>query len=357
MEKGVISSQVAWIFILFAGFFILILSLKIVAIHQSLSDQKLSLSVASNLKRHIKTSATSKDTKFVIQTFGGTVHNSCSGFVINGRQTLSTPVFSSQSVSSESGKWIVFTQPFNFPTHLNNFIMLIAPTDKFVFVYDSSNQTQKDIVDSIKDDLPTQQDFEMPVYTTNKSSLLSALSYANSVRNSRIRIIYLKQNTPTSFNNNKISLYWIQPISKDGSFGNVTFYTYEDKKLIRGILPYFDIHFLPAYICSDYTIAKCNLAKYLKDAYYKLEIEDNTMILLENTNSYGKSCPTLMNDFVSKIMYDFLNDLKTIGALNYSNSDVLIKKLLQSKEKIHSDEQRVSSQNEALMVHSCPTMY
>ncbi|GEM_PF-6631644 len=353
-KRAVLASQMTWIFILIAGAFIFLISFKLISIHKSVSQTKLAIQIASKLKANVATFSTTQNAYSSIQTFGGTIHNSCNGLVISSSQTLPIFVFSRDSLSSNSGFWNVFVHPFNFPMSSGNLVTIVDPQTVFVFVYDSNNASQVGIVNQVKSLLPSQNRTSVPVRIKDSSDISSALSFASSLKNNHFNIITFSDYSNSLPSN--VNLYYVQygslQYNPDGTlssgFGNVTFYKSKNGQAHReGVLSFFGFPLLASYVCSDFDVASCNLQKLLQGSYYTLNISAQRLLYLQ------QGFPECSQHFSYVV--------KDVAELNSVISKLLeqenYEKLNKYAHILWKEQIAVSSDNEALLEESCPTLY
>ncbi len=367
-KKAVLASQMTWIFVLIVGAFIFILSYRIISIHQSISDEKLTLKIANLIKTNIETTASSKNIKTVIQTFGGTVKNSCEGLKISESQQLPIYVFSKDSITSTTGRWIIFSHPFKFPMISNNIISLVDPRTVFVFVYDKNDDVQSSVVSKIKALLPSDLNLSVHLKILEEDNFNDAASALKPFGDAPVSLICFEDpnsnlNQLSKFN---INIYKVSPY-QNGDFGNVTFYSKSKSRILfnKGSLPYFNHGILTAYTCSDYDVASCNLVRVLASSEYVLKVYSGK---LKEINMRASSNPSISSDCVSyssSVITDStvsINLLKLIDVADYpsfSNNQFLdaVKKIQTYAPNLWRAQKTLSLDNEALKEESCPTLY
>ncbi len=367
-KKAVLASQMTWIFVLIVGAFIFLLSYRIVSIHQSISNEKLTLRIASLIKTNIEATASSRDIKTVIQTFGGTIKNSCEGLEISESQQLPIYVFSKDSITSTTGRWLIFSHPFKFPMISNNIISLVDPRTVFVFVYDKNDDVQSRVVSKIEALLPSDLNLSVHLKVLEEDNFNDAASALKSFGDAPLSLICFED--PTSnlnqLNHFNINIYQVSPY-QNGEFGNVTFYSKSSSGIIssRGSLPYFNYELLTAYTCSDYDVASCNLVRLLASSEYILKVYSGK---LKKINVRASSNPSISSDCISyssSVITDSnvaINILKLIDVVDYpsfSNKQFLdaVEKIQTYAPNLWRAQKTLSLDNEALKEESCPTLY
>ncbi len=368
-KKAVLASQMTWIFVLIVGVFIFILSYRIISIHQSISNEKLTLSVANIIKTNIETTASSKNIKTVIQTFGGTVKNSCEGLEISESQQLPIYVFSKDSLTSKTGRWIIFSHPFKFPMVSSNIITLVDPRTVFVFVYDKNNNVQSRIVSELESLLPSDQNLSVHLKIVEADNFNDAVSDLKPFGDAPISLVCFKDPAGSfnQLNQFNINIYQILP-SNDENFGNVTFYSKTNSGIIsnKGSLPYFNYELLTAYTCSDYDVASCNLVRLLASSEYVLKIYSGK---LKEVNGWISSNPSSVSSDCVSYSSSVAGDSDTLIGLvdltkvthypsfSYSQFQEAVKNIQSYAPSIWNAQKTLALDNKALEEESCPTLY
>jgi hypothetical protein len=339
-KKGIVESQMAWIFILFAGALILIVFYRIASNQKEISELRIQAEISSKIRSAITSFSTGYEAKSEIETANALIKNSCEGISVKNSRPINLNVFSFKQLNPKTSKLLVYSVPWNFPFDIDNLILLIEPETKFVIV---KNSKYDNLIQKIKENFPEKTNF------IEVQTIEDALKEESTGKK---RIVMFEQ-TPSfqTKTDKETSFVIIQSISgKDiNNFGEVTFYNTELKNNVYSVVSegtsyYLGFQMLLAAINSDKEIYDCNFKKNMKKFYYFLSIlEERTNNIYKNlqSNSDCKSSVGAAKNIVS----DTKNKLNDFLKNNVGLSD------------FYDYAEKLKIANNELILKSCPEIY
>jgi hypothetical protein len=184
-KKAQAEAQFNWIFVLIVGGVILLFFTAIVLKQKSVSEQKLSANIVSDLESIFTGAYVSKDTSHLLDVPKLDVDFDCSRFYLGqvnkplGKQIVFAP---SKIKGTQVLTW---TLEWNFPFKVVNFLLITSPEMRYVFVYDDSDSLAVDLASSINDSLPDGLNFEFYKYS---SDFFSSITDKN---NYKVRFVFI----------------------------------------------------------------------------------------------------------------------------------------------------------------------
>lgn len=157
-KKAQVDIQFNWIFVMIAGFLILLFFIGIVVKQKDLSKMEISSSKATELRGIITSSQVSTDTKNAIDLPDISIEFVCdskdvSQFRVQGAASINLPtepVFSPDLVQGE--KIILKAVEFSAPFKITNLLFLSSPDIRYIFVFDQN--TADDFALSLYNKMP-----------------------------------------------------------------------------------------------------------------------------------------------------------------------------------------------------------
>ena len=147
-KKSQVDIQFNWIFVMIAGFIILLFFIGIVTKQKDLSKMEISSSKATELRSIITAAQVSTDTKDVIDLPDIYIEfvcdaNDVSQFRVQGAASINLPteaVFSPDLIQGE--KIITKAVDFSAPFKITNLLFLTSPDIRYIFVFESNDFAQ-----------------------------------------------------------------------------------------------------------------------------------------------------------------------------------------------------------------------
>ncbi|MBD3312881.1 hypothetical protein GF345_00405 [Candidatus Woesearchaeota archaeon] len=173
-RKAVVEVQFNWIFILFAGALILVFFIMIINKQKDLSDRKLSVEVLNSLDRIMSGQRASENRQDIINMFEVEMLYSCGGcdcdFSLSGMSKSKGTLVVFAPSSMESDRLLTWTQSWDMPFRVTNFIYLTVPENRYYFI-DPPEHVERDFLENLPanltyeivkagEDIPTIDDIE-----------------------------------------------------------------------------------------------------------------------------------------------------------------------------------------------------
>ncbi len=232
MEKKAIELQFNWIFILIAGALILAFFFSVVQKQRTLSEQKLSLTLSSQMDAVFTGAIESKGTTQPLATPKPGIAFSCSNvceckFYIGsqsnsfGDKLLFAPALLK---NQDARAWAV---EWKLPFRIANFLMLTNPEIKYYFVYESTDQKSAQLFQKIKKAVPAEINAEA-VSTVSGAYSARPQGYAHT------RFVFIGTQEPSlqslsnEFAEEDVSGVWI-----DSDMQKVVFYEKADANALE----------------------------------------------------------------------------------------------------------------------------
>jgi len=204
-KKGQAEVQFNWIFVLVVGGIILIFFTAIVLKQKSVSEQKLSATMAADLETIFAGASVSKGTSHMFEIPNLEMNFDCSRFYMGqinkplGKQVIFAPS------KVKGDKLLTLTLEWNVPFKSSNFLFVTSPDVRYIFVYDSSSL---DLLGLINDSLPSglNAEFYEAADANAVRSLMNSISDKN---NYKVRFVFVvssfDENSLNNFNFSKLS--------------------------------------------------------------------------------------------------------------------------------------------------------
>jgi len=335
-KKGILESQMTWIFILLAGSLILLVFYKVSLNQRQVSELRINAVVYSKLKTAITTFATGAQTKTEIETAGSIFKNTCNGLVVSNSPPIKLNIFSFEELNPKLQKLYVASIPWIFPFNIDNLIFLFEPETVFVIV----NNDFPEITSTIEDSLPEGLKIE------EESSFVDAL---NIKHYGKLRIVLIGDLEPQQRISIKegVSVLVVKP-SSNTDFGELHFYHYKDYELKdEGVSYYLGFPTLIAAMNSNKEIYDCNFKNLLKKLYYSTLIYEKRADIIPK-NPLPRACKNALSYAKSKLG-ETAEKLDTM-----LSSDELEKNDLNDLYNLLVDIKNVDYK---LVLNSCPEIY
>ena len=351
-KKGVVASQLSFIFIIIAGALILTLLIRFAFTYKTISETRINIMVSSKIKAAIQSFGTSEESKTRIQTANAVIHNSCDGIKILGSSSLKMNIFSTPELKPELGELFLFTKKLNIPFYLTNIIVLIEPETRIFVVGDTNSGVGSDLIDAFP--------LELGVEEKELSEFNNIMGEANKVEN-KVLIIVVDDGSEEFRNvkneikeidvrNKDIHLYIVKEI-KPG-FGQVIFYKVNKNKFLQDKKPrfYFD-NLIVGAVTSTNEIYSCNLDRTLEQLLMSVDVYVKRYELLSQSGFLNNNCKQATNKLI--------NELNKIRA----NVEGLIEKVSKNEatkndfEKVYDSLMKLEDYNNELIYMSCPEIY
>lgn len=354
-KKGIIEIQLNWIFILIVGAIILLFFIFVSKSITTSAEVKTSEKILTNIDAILIGSSTTEKTASKIDIPKPDISYTCfadenacspdygctSGFAYKktGKKidTSSLVIFSPEQITSSS--LITWTQDWQVPFKVMNFLFLSRPDVKYILVADENNVLANELGELFKDN-----EF-ITVLKTNDitSQIINENDYW-------IRIVFFNQINPTTQNFDKLQAMHVDAAVVDENTQTITFYPIkQEKKLSKNNyysqpLPYIDkISLLGAIFSEQPEHYVCNMNKALL-RYHKVydTIKTRAALIAQNivTPAADKSACAF---FYEGIDVSFTQP----PSLNDGISAANIKTIISTLEE----------QNKNAIINSCPRIY
>lgn len=159
MNKKAFEMQFHWVFILIAGAIILAFFFSLVQKQRTLSEDKLSITLATDMEAVFSGAIESKGTAQPLPVPRTSIAFSCSqacecNFLIGKKATefRDKIIFAPSLISGQDA--IAWAQEFKMPFRVTNFLYLTNPNIKYYLVYDSSIQDSAKLYRQVSTELP-----------------------------------------------------------------------------------------------------------------------------------------------------------------------------------------------------------
>jgi hypothetical protein len=154
-KKGQVEEPINWVFILVAGGVILLFFGILIFRFQSVSERETSASVINNLNSIFSGLELSSKTSVLVQDLpDAESFFDCQGFSSGELSGSYAQKLVFAPSSSRLKPLIVWTQDFNLPFFVSNFVFVTSPKIKYVFVYDENSVSSKSLKSRIEKLLP-----------------------------------------------------------------------------------------------------------------------------------------------------------------------------------------------------------
>ncbi|MEM2121499.1 MAG: hypothetical protein QXU20_02495 [Candidatus Woesearchaeota archaeon] len=340
-KKGIVESQMAWIFILFAGILILTVFYKIAVNQKQVGELRIQAEISSKIRSAITSFSTGYETKSEIKTANAPIKNSCEGISVKNSRPIKINVFSFEELKPKTSNLLVYSVPWSFPFDVDNLVLLIEPETKLIIVKNSKYSTT---ISRIKESFP------------EKANIIEVNTFQEALKEEGIgkkRIILFESNENIINQNvgKDFSVINIIPIKDIESFGKIDFYepklTGNSYELTpRGSSYYLGFSMLLAGINSDMEIYDCNFKKNLEKLnYFLLILEERTNQIYRNLDP-GSECKNSINK-ANEIVRTLKTKLNQV--LKNLNENTLI--------DFYDLVEKLKTANNELILKSCPEIY
>ncbi len=151
-KKAVIEVQFNWVFVLIAGTMILMFFIIIVNKQKSVSDKKLAVNILNSMDRVLSGQKTSENRQDVIDMFEAEMSYSCGGcdctFSLAGMSKSKGNLVVFAPTSMKSDRLLTWTQGWDMPFRVSNFVYMTTPEIKYYLVGPSLS-VRRDFVDGL----------------------------------------------------------------------------------------------------------------------------------------------------------------------------------------------------------------
>ena len=348
-KRGIIESQMAWIFILIAGALILIVFYRIGSTQKQISELRIQAEISSKIRSAITSFSTGYETKSEIETVNSLIKNSCDGISVKNSRPIKLNVFSFEELNPKTSKLIVYSVPWSYPFDIDNLILLIEPETKFIII---ENSKYSSVIEKIKESFP------------EKTNIVEVSSFQDALKEETIgkkRIILFQQEPNTNSQVDKGTyIIVINSISgKDiNNFGEINFYTSElssNKKsyeiVQEGTSYYLGFPMLLAAINSNKEIYDCNFNENLKKLYYFLSVLEERTNQIYTKLPSGSECKIPLNNakgIITNSKSKLSEIIKNIDKNSLSNSDIT---------DFYDLIENLRIANSELVLKTCPEIY
>lgn len=164
-QKGEVQVSLHWIFVIIIGAIILVFFISLVVQQKRISETNQLLELRKTVNSYIEGGRSVERGTIPISTFGSdlsfecqSIDDSCSCSLLFDEKvsldTKSNVVFTSSSFKNTE-ELLLSTLPWDLPYKVTNFVYLINPDERFIFVYDSSDPLlKKKVEDIFNNELP-----------------------------------------------------------------------------------------------------------------------------------------------------------------------------------------------------------
>jgi len=151
-KKAQVGVQFNWIFVLIAGGIILLFFFGLVTKQKEVSEVDLAATIVTDLDSIFTSAKVARDTGAVIQVPNNEMQFDCDGYSILGikRGLDSNIVFAPKSLKGT--ELITWSQPFNFPFTVENFLYITSKDIRYIFV--CGNSAACDIAEKVYEEMP-----------------------------------------------------------------------------------------------------------------------------------------------------------------------------------------------------------
>jgi len=326
IKKSQISTQFAWIFILIAGAIILIFFISLVYKQKAISEQKLASDVQVQLKSILLGAGLSPGTSKQIETPNAEIDFTCdeegfSAYSVKGalqKEEIPMQVLFAPNII-KGDKLIAWALEWDAPFKVTNFLYLSSPKVKYVFVSPPED---------VEKDFP--EDFSKE--TVNDVSAVSAEGA------DKIRFVFFNKEPvfPSQLNPKKVDISAINIAS-----GQIYFYKAGKNSFAKvGEIPYLDMPSLYGAIFSDdLAFYECDMKKAFKRLNFISQIYSERQ---DELKSYGTGCG----------LYYIAPIQNLVSDSGQCSTDIR-----GCMGKIAFDVGAIKSQQEILIIKSCPLLY
>ncbi|MEM4263653.1 MAG: hypothetical protein QW666_02035 [Candidatus Woesearchaeota archaeon] len=354
MKKKGFEMQFHWVFILIAGAIILAFFFSLVQKQRALSEEKLSITLATDMEAVFSGAIESKGTAqpLVIPRTG--IAFSCSqacecNFVIGKKATefRDKILFAPSLLSGQNA--VAWAQELKMPFRVANFLYLTNPNIKYYLVYEASNQDSLKLYRIISDALPQGLNLES-IDSTGKVKGLKAGGFQET------KFVFLDITSDVesvlvgldrSFRKEKVSAVLVQPASK-----LVSFFEKENSNSLEfsKSLSVFigEPSIFAAIFSSDSQMYECGM----RSAFSRLS--HVAQIIYERAQKLQDEMQ-LQNRTECIYLLDSLESIKESS--NQIVSAPLIYEKIQDVNNIVSQEEALERENRNIIQLSCPEIY
>ncbi|MBU0535849.1 MAG: hypothetical protein KKE20_02715 [Nanoarchaeota archaeon] len=142
-KKAVVEVQFNWIFVLVAGALILVFFITIINKQKTVSEKKLSVEILNSMDRIMSGQKASENRQDVISMFEVEMSYSCGGcdcdFSLAGMSKSKGNLVVFAPTSTESDRLLTWTQSWDMPFRVINFIYISIPENKYYFINPTPN--------------------------------------------------------------------------------------------------------------------------------------------------------------------------------------------------------------------------
>jgi hypothetical protein len=352
MKKQGIEWQVNWIFVLIAGAVILAFFFGIVQKQRSLSEQKLSITLASQMDAIYAGAIESRGTAQPLSTPQPGIAFSCSSvcecnFII-GRKTTEfrDKLLFAPPIIKDGDAW-VWASEWKMPFRTANFLMLSSPAVTYYIIYDAGSPLSEQLYRRLSKNLPK----EIPM---RAFSSIGAVGQVSLPGTEYTRIIFAgiepashsTLGLSTVFSEEKVSGVYLDP-----DLRRAVFYEKEPDELRFNSVPAIlagEASVYAAMFASDKTMYDCIMKRAFSHLERSARISvERSKILQEETTALGElQCAYVLQDLES-----LAQSAKTLSVGGtFSEQETARDTLLRAQSEIQR-------QNDLLARQSCPVIY
>lgn len=345
MKKKGIEMQVHWIFILIAGAVILAFFFSVAAKQKSLSEEKLSITLSSNIEAVFAGAVESKKTAQPLMLPKDGIRFSCSevcdcNFGIGSASTQFRDKIIFAPSFMEGPDAVVWAEEWKMPFRVSNLLYITNPNIKYYIVYLPGTNSER-FFDRVSKILPPGLNLEI----LNNPSALSDVSYEGFQETKFVFLDVPDSEFSLESIDNDFRKAVVSAVNIHDS--SVTFYEKSPRELvfISDSSPLIGEPFVfAAMFAADKKMYDCGLQSALKKLYYVASVIKGRAELIQQSISDSKpECVYLLNDFdvivsASKQMsagFDFSEGISSIIAA--ANN--------------------IEKENKNLILLSCPELY
>ena len=378
-KKGQVESQFNWIFVLVAGGVILLFFSMFIFRYKSVNDQKLQIKFYQDLDLQLSLSEVSTTTLNNISN----VPNKNLKFSCKGLGTIGFNkkiVFAPSTIKAT--KLGIYTYSFLAPFKVNNFVYVLSPNTKYVFITDRSDETYLDILTTLgvaRESMSRQSFATYSLSNGNSPGNLNAI--ANEEKKEKlseyqsIRFVFINQNPSMDLINDDMDEYYknsfVSVLHIDSANQNnpqkLTFYDYDEKFDKMGSVGqssyYFDqASLLGAVIVDNKNMYDCMVANAFNRLYYVADTHIQRIDKLSENNNLRPECkdfyvePNGLKSGMTSLKEEIAGPLKDINEFKSIDSPSAS---VDYVKKFNEYVELINTKNDLIRYHigDCPVIY